>query len=80
MNWKNYIHADPVILQGKPIIKGTRISVELILGRLANGWTEAMILDSYPTLPTGAIQAVYAFLLDTIKDDMFYVNPVNQAA
>ena len=80
MNWKDYIQADPAILQGKPIIKGTRISVELILSRLANGWTDVMIFESYPTLPPAAIRAVYAFLLDTIRDDIFYPTPVNQAA
>ena len=80
MNWKSYIHSDPTILQGKPVIKGTRISVELILGRLADGWTDVMLLESYPTLPPAAIQAVYAFLLDTIKDDIFYPLPINQAA
>jgi len=80
MNWKDYIHADGAILQGKPVIKGTRISVELILGRLANGWTETMIAESYPTLPAGVFLAIYAFLLDTIKDDLFYIAPVSQAA
>jgi len=80
MNWKDYIHSDPAILQGKPVIKGTRISVELILGRLADGWTDVMLFESYPTLPPEATQAVYAFLLDTIKDDVFYSLPTNQAA
>jgi uncharacterized protein (DUF433 family) len=80
MNWKDYIHSDEAILHGKPVIKGTRLSVELILSRLANGWTETMLLESYPTLPTGAVQAVYAFLLDTIKDDVFYIAPSHQAA
>lgn len=80
MNWKDYIHSDETILHGKPVIKGTRLSVELILGRLANGWTEAMLLESYPTLPAGAIQAVHAFLLDTIKDDVFYIASARQAA
>lgn len=79
MNWKEYIHSDPTILQGKPVIKGARISVELIPGRLANGWTDVMLFDSYPTLPPTAIQAVYAFLLDTIKDAVFYPLPVFQA-
>jgi uncharacterized protein (DUF433 family) len=80
MNWKEYIHSDEAILQGKPIIKGTRLSVELILSRLANGWTEAMLFESYPTLPPRAIQAVYAFLLDTIKDDVFYISSARRAA
>lgn len=39
MNWKDHITAEPDVLVGKPIVNGTRISVELILGWLANGWT-----------------------------------------
>ena len=80
MNWRMYIHADPTILAGKPVIKGTRLSVELLLERLANGWTEQMIVDSYPTLPEGAIQAVYAFMLDTIRDDVFQIHPLLRQA
>lgn len=76
MNWQTYIHTDPTILAGKPVIKGTRLSVELLLERLANGWTEQMIFESYPTLPEGSIQAIYAFMLDTIKEDVFKINPL----
>jgi uncharacterized protein (DUF433 family) len=50
MNWQDYIHANPEILNGKPIIKGTRLSVEFILERLSDGWTEQMILENYPRL------------------------------
>ncbi|AKD58454.1 hypothetical protein SD10_10485 [Spirosoma radiotolerans] len=81
MNWRAYIHTDPAILGGKPIIKGTRLSVELLLDRLANGWTEQMIFDSYPNLPAEALKAVYGFMLDTIKDDVFQIQPsVRQAS
>lgn len=81
MNWRAYIHTDPAILDGKPIIKGTRISVELLLGRLANGWSESMIFDSYPGLPKEALQAVYGFMLETINDDVFQIQTtVRQAS
>ncbi|MBW7941509.1 MAG: DUF433 domain-containing protein, partial [Candidatus Kuenenia stuttgartiensis] len=43
MNWRNFIHSDPEILLGKPVVKGTRLSVEFILGLFANGWTERQI-------------------------------------
>jgi len=43
-DWKNRIAVDPNVLVGKPIIKGTRISVELIMDRLADGWTMEQIL------------------------------------
>ncbi|MBN1506360.1 MAG: DUF433 domain-containing protein [Sedimentisphaerales bacterium] len=50
MKWKDYIIADPAILGGKPTIKGTRIAVEFIIQRLAQGRTEAELLENYPRL------------------------------
>ena len=60
MNWKTYIHSDPNILVGKPVIKGTRLSVEFILGLFAVGWTEQQILENYPTLNQHSLRAVFA--------------------
>jgi len=48
MNWKDPIEVNPAVLVGQPIIKGTRISVELILDRLADGWSMENVLTSYP--------------------------------
>lgn len=53
MNWKDRIEVNPAVLVGKPIIKGTRISVELILDRLADGWTMEDVLASYPPCQPG---------------------------
>jgi uncharacterized protein (DUF433 family) len=61
MEWRDRIVSDPEILVGKPVIKGTRISVELILGWLANGWTHEQILESYPTIAREDILAALAF-------------------
>ena len=47
MNWQDFIHSDPAVLSGKPIIKGTRLSVDFILGLLAKGWTTNTILENY---------------------------------
>lgn len=47
MNWQDYITVDPAVLVGKPIIKGTRLSVEFILGLIAQGWPEGEILSNY---------------------------------
>lgn len=63
MNWQDYIDSDIQVLLGKPTIKGTRISVELILELLSNGWTENQILDSYPTISAESLRAVFAYLL-----------------
>jgi uncharacterized protein (DUF433 family) len=58
MNGKDYIVADPDILGDKPTIKGTRIAVEFIIQRLAQGWTEAELLENYPRLTAKHLQAV----------------------
>lgn len=61
MNWENYIHSDPDILVGKPVIKGTRLSVEFILGLFSTGWTEKQILENYPTLTPDSLRAMFSF-------------------
>ena len=63
MKWQDYIISDEEILLGKPVIKDTRISVEHIIGLLAQGWDERQILENYPRLNKESIQAVFAFLL-----------------
>lgn len=72
MNWKTYIHSNPKILLGKPVIKGTRLSVEFILGLFSEGWTQEQVLESYPTLNPEAIQAVFAFAAECLKEDIYY--------
>ena len=52
-DWQERIVADPKVLVGKPVIKGTRLSVEFILGLLANDWAIERILDEYPQLKRG---------------------------
>jgi uncharacterized protein (DUF433 family) len=71
MNWNQHISVDAGILLGKPIIKGTRISVELILDRLADGWTQEDLLRSYPKLTLPAIQAVFAFASEMMRDEEY---------
>jgi uncharacterized protein (DUF433 family) len=70
MNWSERIVSDKTVLLGKPVIKGTRISVEFILERLADGWTEEKILQSYPHLKREDIQAVFAYINDCVKDGL----------
>lgn len=72
-NWQDYITSDPSILLGKPIIKGTRISVEFILERLASGWSEQQILDNYPRLNSNDIKAVYSYTYECMKDGLLYL-------
>jgi uncharacterized protein (DUF433 family) len=69
MNWRDYIVTDPEILVGKPVVKGTRLSVDLILDRLADGWTVEDLYQSYPRLTPEALQAVFAFAAEILKDE-----------
>lgn len=69
MNWKDYVVADPEVLAGKPIIKGTRIPVQLILDRLADGWSEQDLYRSYPNLTPEALHAVFAFAAEVMRDE-----------
>ncbi len=61
MDWREYIHSDPRILVGKPVVKGTRLSVEFILGLFAAGWTEQEVFENYPHLTPEALHAARQF-------------------
>ena len=71
MDWKDRVVANPEILVGKPCIKGTRISVELILGWLANGWTFEQLLESYPALVREDILAALAFAAEMMHEEEY---------
>jgi uncharacterized protein (DUF433 family) len=71
MEWKNHIVVDPDILVGKPIIKGTRIAVELLLDRFADGWSYDDILRAYPHLTREQVQAAVAFAAELFKEERF---------
>jgi uncharacterized protein (DUF433 family) len=75
MEWQEYIASDKDILLGKPVIKGTRISIELILELLSAGWSEEMIFQSYPSLQSIHLQAVFAYLRDCIQHELFFPLP-----
>lgn len=71
MDWRDRIISDPDVLLGKPVIKGTRISVELILGWLANGWTFDMIIEAYPHITRDDILAALAFAAEMLHDEQY---------
>lgn len=75
MNWQDRIISDKEILLGKPTIKGTRLSVEFILERLADGWTEEQLLENYPRLKREDLQAVFAYVNDCLKDGLMFELP-----
>jgi len=55
------IEINPAIMMGKPVIRGTRITVELILRKLAEGASEGELLENYPHLTTADIRAAVAY-------------------
>ena len=71
MNWQEHIVSDKDILLGKPIIKGTRVSVELVLDLLESGWTEDQILEAYPFLSPASLKAVFAYLKTCLQQELY---------
>jgi uncharacterized protein (DUF433 family) len=61
MNWEAHIHSDPGVAAGKPVVRGTRLAVDFLLGLFAAGWTHAQVLESYPQLTPESLCAVFAF-------------------
>ena len=78
MDWRHRIVCDPKILAGKPTVKGTRISVELILGWFSSGWTTEQVLESYPHLTRDDILAAFAYAKELLHDDG--ILPMSEAA
>ncbi|MBS1487422.1 MAG: DUF433 domain-containing protein [Bacteroidetes bacterium] len=68
-DWKKFISSDPKIMLGKPVIKGTRITVELILEKLAEGETIEQIIESHPHISRKAIYACILFAKDSVKNE-----------
>ena len=69
VDWREYIVTNPEVLVGKPVVKGTRLSVEFILRLLAEGWTKQEVLDNYPTLSPQGLQAVLAFAVECLSEE-----------
>ena len=75
--WKGIIKADPAVMLGKPTIAGTRITVELVLDKLAAGETVAQILAAHPRLTEIGIRAALAFAAEALRSDVVY--PTDEA-
>jgi len=72
MDWKDFIHSDPQIMAGKPVVKGTRISIDFILRLFAAGWTAEQVVESYPTITPDAIKAIFAFSAECMEEEAIY--------
>ena len=72
----NRIEINPEVMLGKPVIRGTRIPVELIIRKLSEGATEADLLDAYPRLTCADIQAALAYAADTVAHETIVLQSV----
>jgi uncharacterized protein (DUF433 family) len=75
MEWRERIVCDPEILLGKPSIKGTRISVELVLGWLGAGWGLEQVLDNYPRLQREDVLAALSYASEYMREERFIKLP-----
>ncbi|MEY4876456.1 MAG: hypothetical protein RI955_97 [Bacteroidota bacterium] len=69
MQYKHLIERNHQVMQGKPIIKGTRITVELIIRKFANGYSLEQMLEAYPSLNKTQIQAAMEYAADVIANE-----------
>ncbi len=70
--WREWIVSNPSVMMGKPVIVGTRITVELILEKLAAGETVDDLREAHPRLTREAIQAALAFAAEALRADVVY--------
>jgi uncharacterized protein (DUF433 family) len=75
MNWQTRITLDPNVLVGKPIIKGTRISVEFVVDLLGRGWSKEQVLQQYDHLCPEDIQACLAYAGEVLRSERVYLLP-----
>jgi uncharacterized protein (DUF433 family) len=69
---KKLIVSDPTIMMGKPVVVGTRITVELILEKMASGESTEQIREAHPKLTVEGIQAALAYAAEVLKCDIVY--------
>lgn len=75
MNWTDRIEVNPKRLAGKPVVRGTRIPVELVVGMLADGWDEAWIMAEYPMLAPEDVRACLHYAAAMLRDETRFPFP-----
>ncbi len=70
MRYTDYIESNSDVMLGKPVIKGTRITVALILQRLSEGATPVDLIEAYPTVTVEGIYAALAYASDAIGNEI----------
>lgn len=77
MNWRDRITIDPTVLAGKPVIRGTRLAVDLILSLLGQGWSEGDLLRNYPGLAHEDVGACLQYASEVLQAEKVY--PLSRA-
>ncbi len=75
MGWQDRIETNAEICGGRPRVKGTRLTVEFVLGLKAAGWTDVQILENYASLRDSDLRAVFAFAGKLIEEEKYLVWP-----
>jgi uncharacterized protein (DUF433 family) len=71
-NWEDRIEVNPEVMVGKPVVRGTRLAVEFVVGLLASGWSEEEILHNYPRLTHEDILACLKFAQALLEEMKYY--------
>ncbi len=72
MSWPDRIVIDPDILVGKPVVKGTRIAVELVIDLLARGWSQEQVMQQYDHITVEDIRACLGYASEILKSERVY--------
>lgn len=72
MTWQDRIVIDPKVLVGKPVIRNTRLSVDFIVGLLAEGWTIAQVLENYPGITQEDVMACLHYASEALRSERVY--------
>ena len=75
MTWQDRIETDPDRLGGKPVVRGSRITVEQVVGMVADGWAEARILAEYPTLTVEDVRACLHYAAAMLREERRFTLP-----
>ena len=72
MNWRDRISFDAAVLAGKPVIRGSRLAVDFLVGLLGQGWTEADILRNYPGITREDIAACLRYASEILQSEKVF--------
>jgi uncharacterized protein (DUF433 family) len=69
VRWPDFIASDPEVLGGRPVVRGTRLAVDFLLGLFAAGWTQQEVLENYRGLTPEALRAVFSYAAEALGEE-----------